>query len=198
MTIRNSRGFTLLELIIVIIILGIISATAIPYYLNMQHEAKIAAVKGKLAAIRGGIELAHAKILVSGANTGPDGDNPDWPTLEEVQRNELFLSTRPAALKGYRLVRGDVYSTVPNEALPACDLPDLAPGMAARPSGVTGRTLADVLVDPRRADEGSGWAYYPGNERDVNGRAVDASFYVNDDRPHTDNIDGADRRPSQW
>jgi prepilin-type N-terminal cleavage/methylation domain-containing protein len=198
MTIRNSRGFTLLELIIVIIILGIISATAIPYYLNMQKEAKIAAVKGKLAAIRGGIELAHAKILVSGINTGPDGTNPDWPTLEEVQRNELSLATRPAALKGYRMVRGDFYSTVPNEALPSCDLPDLAPGMAAAPSGVTGRTLADILVNPRQADEASGWAYYPGNERDSNGRVVDALFYINDDRPYSDNIDAADRRPSAW
>lgn len=198
MTIRNSRGFTLLELIIVIIILGILSTTAIPYYLNMQKEAKIAAVKGKLAAIRGGIELAHAKILVSGVNTGPDGNNPDWPTLEEVQRNELFLSTRPTAIKGYRLVRSDQYSTVPNEALPACNLPDLAPGMANRPSGVTGRTLDDILINPRRADEGSGWAYYPGNERDTNGRAVEAEFYVNDDRPHSDNIDAADLRPSAW
>jgi len=198
MTIRNSRGFTLLELIIVIIILGIISATAIPYYLNMQKEAKIAAVKGKLAAIRGGIELAHAKILVSGVNTGPNGTNPDWPTIEELQRNELFLSTRPTALKGYRLVRGDFYSTVPNEALPACDLPDLAPGMAGQPSGVTGRALADILTNPRRADEGSGWAYYPGNERDTNGRTVEAMFYINDDRPHSDNIDAADRVPSAW
>ena len=89
--IKNNKGFTLLELVIVIIILGILSAVAIPHYLNIQKEAKIAATKGKLAAIRGGIELAHAKIMASGINTGPTGNNPDWPTLEEIQFNELRL-----------------------------------------------------------------------------------------------------------
>jgi len=114
----DHKGFTLIELIIVIILLGLISATAIPYYLNIQKEAKIAVVKGKLAAIRGGIELAHAKILASGVNTGPDGANPDWPTLEELQFNELRLSTRPNSLKGLRIVRSDHYSTEQNRAQP--------------------------------------------------------------------------------
>jgi len=194
----NDKGFTLIELIIVIILLGLISATAIPYYLNIQKEAKIAVVKGELAAIRGGLELAHAKILASGINTGPDGTNPDWPTLEELQFNELRLTTRPAALKGLRIVRSDFYSTEQNKALPLCNLPDQTAGMSASPSGVSAKAMADVLINPRRADESSGWAYYPGNERDTNGRGVDAIFYVNDDRPLTDNVDSADRRPSQW
>lgn len=194
----DNKGFTLIELIIVIIVLGLISATAIPYYLNIQKEAKIAVVKGKLAAIRGGIELAHAKILASGVNTGPDGNNPDWPTVEELQFNELRLLTRPAALKGLRIVRSDHYSTEQNLALPLCNLPDQPPGMYASPSGVSAKGMADILTSPRRADESTGWAYYPGNERDANGRGVDAIFYVNDDRPLTDNVDSADKRPSEW
>lgn len=194
----NNKGFTLIELIIVIILLGLISATAIPYYLNIQKEAKIAVVKGKLAAIRGGLELAHAKILASGVNTGPDGSNPDWPTLEELQFNELRLSTRPAALKGLRIVRSDFYSTEQNLALPLCNLPDQPPGMSASPSGVSAKSMADALANPRLADESTGWAYYPGNERDASGRGVDAIFYVNDDRPLTDNVDSADKRPSEW
>ena len=194
----DNKGFTLIELIIVIILLGLISATAIPYYLNIQKEAKIAVVKGKLAAIRGGIELAHAKILASGVNTGPGGNNPDWPTLEEMQFNELRLNTRPAALQGLPIVRSDFYSTAQNMALPLCNLPDQTPGMAASPSGVSAKGLADIQIDPRQADESTGWAYYPGNQRDANGRGVDAVLYVNDNRPLTDNVDSADKLPSQW
>ncbi|MDA8164690.1 MAG: prepilin-type N-terminal cleavage/methylation domain-containing protein [Desulfobacteraceae bacterium] len=194
----NQRGFTLLELVIVIIILGILSATAIPHYLNIQNEAQIAAVKGKLAATRGGIELAHAKILASGMNTGPDGNNPDWPTLDEVQHNELRLATRPQSLLYLKLVRSDNNGTGPNDSLPAVQLPDMTAGMSDNPAGVAARTLANITVTPRQADESAGWAYYPGNERDTNGRVVDAYFYVDDDRPQTDNIDAAGRIPSEW
>jgi len=194
----NSKGFTLLELLIVIIIIGILSNFAIPHYMNMQKEARIANTKGKMAAIRGGIELAHAKIMISGNNTGPSGANPDWPTLEEVQYNELRLSTRPESLLHLRMVRSNIFSDIQDKALPPCSLPDMTSGMTQNPSGVTYRPLADVAKTVRNSDESSCWAYYPGDERDANGRVVDAIFFVNDDRPGSDNIDASNQVPSQW
>lgn len=194
----QQQGFTLIEILIALIILGILVGVAIPYYLNIQREAKIAVVKGKLSAIRGGIEVVHAKILVSGTNSGPDGDNPDWPTVEEVQANELLLATRPESIRFLKIVRTKNLSSKPSMALPPCLLPNMTAGMVALESGVTGRSLEQVSATIKRASEETGWAYYPGNERDSKGRVVSAFFYVNDDRAETNNIDGNGKVPSQW
>ena len=196
---RDERGFTLIELIIVITIIGFLAAIAVPKFIGVQNEAKIASTKATLAAIRAGIEMAHAKILATGLNTGTGGDNPDWPTLEEVRRNELFLPTRPPSIRGLRIVRSDQqYIEIPERGLPPCLLPNIPSSMKGRLSEVAPRTLAQAESNPRQADESSCWAYFPGNERDRYGRVADAVFYINDDRRNTDNMDYRGLVPSQW
>ncbi|MFH1021411.1 MAG: prepilin-type N-terminal cleavage/methylation domain-containing protein, partial [Pseudomonadota bacterium] len=51
--IGNQRGFTLIELIVVIVILGIMAAVAIPRFADIQTEARIAKMQGALGAIKG-------------------------------------------------------------------------------------------------------------------------------------------------
>jgi len=111
---------------------------------------------------------------------------------------ELNLDTRPESIKHLRLVRSEIFSNEQNKSLPKCNLPELTAGMAQNPSAVSYRTLEDATSAIRKGNEATCWAYYPGNERDANNRAVGAIFYINDDRPHTDNIDAADLRPSMW
>ncbi len=62
----KQKGFTLIELIVVIVILGILAVTAAPKFIDITGDARTAAREGVVGAIRGALTMGHGKAAVDG------------------------------------------------------------------------------------------------------------------------------------
>lgn len=67
----NQQGFTLIELVIVIVLLGALTATAVPIFTNLQDEAQQAAEDAVIGNVRSAISLKYAESAVTGTPAFP-------------------------------------------------------------------------------------------------------------------------------
>ena len=73
----GNEGFTLIELVIIIVVLGIIAAIAVPKYQNIANEAKVSSCKGSLGGLRSALNIWYA-------NEAAKGNTPTYPPIDSL------------------------------------------------------------------------------------------------------------------
>lgn len=90
---NKQSGFTLIELVVVIVILGILAGTAVSKFVNLRDDAKIATLESVAGAMRSGLTLVYTQAALQGKIT--DNDTID------------FLGTEIPVYNGYPAVDGN-------------------------------------------------------------------------------------------
>ena len=68
---KRQGGFTLIELVVVIVILGILAVTAAPKFLNLQSDARASSLQGLKGAMSGAAGIVYGKAAINGVEQEP-------------------------------------------------------------------------------------------------------------------------------
>ena len=112
--IRDQRGFTLIEIIMVIVLLGIIAAIAIPKYIDLRTEAADATAKGIVGAIVSSAAIGYADLV-----THDSGSTfPDFTALADtyLQAQNVTLTTQPGTSQWWGMIGGVPYTFIYTQA----------------------------------------------------------------------------------
>ncbi len=99
---RKLRGFTLIELVIVLAILAILAAVAIPKFVDLSKKARKATAESEIGSLRAAAQLYYASAAVAGT--------PTFPGTKAVLLNQL--DQRPTQLSSVTTVRSFTWNYV--------------------------------------------------------------------------------------
>ena len=74
---KRQGGFTLIELVVVIVILGILAVTAAPKFLNLQSDARASSLQGLKGAMSGASGIVYGKAAINGVETATSETDVD-------------------------------------------------------------------------------------------------------------------------
>ncbi len=85
----KQQGFTLIELVVVIIILGILAVTAAPKFLNLKGDAHLATLQGVKASLQSANSLVYSKAVIKGVEKQVNGEGglTTHPTVNTGSEN---------------------------------------------------------------------------------------------------------------
>ncbi|TOH24987.1 type II secretion system protein, partial [Vibrio parahaemolyticus] len=82
---KRQGGFTLIELVVVIVILGILAVTAAPRFLNLQDDARNSTLEGLKGAITGASGIVYGKSAIAGTETAATDTDLDLGNGETIK-----------------------------------------------------------------------------------------------------------------
>ena len=105
-TLSVQKGFTLIELVVVIVILGILAATAAPKFIDLTGDARKSVMQGVQGSINSAISLVHSKAILSGqtGDTGAVKIGDNYYALEHGYPVGVALGDGSADTKGLGLL----------------------------------------------------------------------------------------------
>ncbi len=101
----NNRGFTLIELVIIIVIIGILAAVAIPKFLELRGEAEQAAVQNMVSSLESAMSIYASRQFMNGATPtvhNPFDDLSNIPENYNGVQDPVTPTNTPAGTWSYR------------------------------------------------------------------------------------------------
>lgn len=134
---KLAKGFTLIELVVVITILGILAAFAVPRFVGLQNEAREAAVNSLAGSVRSAAMLAHGMWMAQGGGSTVSMEGATI-TVTNGYPNLATMDDALADLSGYTYTAGTGVFTKDGADTPAnCSVTYAPPASAGGAITVT-------------------------------------------------------------